>query len=88
MYNPEFVFTAPSCPLCVGDRAYEDTMIGEACQACWVGNGLAYGRCIPTPASSLTFYGADITNGIVDLKSWKSSSPQGFNTITCTSDYK
>lgn len=85
-FPAEVMFGSVDCSGCVRDRVYGDVMVGEVCQACWIANGLASGRCIPTPASGLTFYGSDVSNGIVDEKSWAADRP--LKTMTCTNDYK
>jgi len=64
-------------------------MVGEMCRSCWVANGLGYGRCVPTPESGLSFFGSDISNGVVDQGSWSAiNSPNTMDRVNCTSHYK
>lgn len=85
-HSPQLVFLSVNCTACIKDRKLEDVMTGELCQACWISNGLSSGRCIPTPASSLSFYGSDVSNGIVDEKSWTADTP--LIKVSCSADYK
>jgi hypothetical protein len=53
---------------------------------CWLRNGLAYGRCIPQPESGLSFYGSDISNGVIDHSGWTSTG-SAFHEMNCSNSY-
>jgi hypothetical protein len=74
LYTVDIIFSNAECSNCITNANINDILNGEMCRNCWINNGLAYGRCVPMPESGLTFYGADISNGIVDTASWTSNN--------------